>query len=201
MSRTKAPFTIAGVLLIGAAATLAFTQPEKAPADKPPEAAAAEGDATNPGSIHAKLMKLAGSWETATTFEMAGQPATKSKGAVSIAEALDGRFVQETGSGEMEGMPVKDFKMWGYNGGSKKYEAVWTWTLSTGFLYLNGESKDGGKTIQWKAWFDNESGEREDFEATTTFTDDDHFSTKLYGGKLPVGSAGPVMLTEYSRKK
>lgn len=154
-----------------------------------------------PGPQHERLLKLAGDWTVETTMEMAGAPAEKSSGTATLKPALDGRFMQETGAGESMGMPASHFKMWGYNNGSKKYEAVWAWTLGTGMLYMNGESKDDGKTIEWKAWFDNESGVREELKATTTHTDADHFSVKLYGGKMPDGSPGPVMTANYTRKK
>lgn len=210
MPRLKAPFAIAGVLLMSGAAALALTQPETAKSQPAPDKPKPEGTvdpeaapdaAINPGPVHEKLMKLAGSWETSTSMEMQGIPPSKTAGTVTINASLDGRFLQESGAGEMMGVPTKDFKMWGYNGASKKYEGIWAWTMSTGFLYLKGNSTDNGKTVDWDAWFDNESGEREELKVRTMFVDEDHFTVKLFAGTMPDGSPGPVMVTEYSRRK
>ena len=202
------------VLLAGAAAVSfvalaqdkpAATKPVASAAGKAGEAVPPEMEemmkAMRPGPQHERLMKLAGDWTVETTMEMPGTPPEKSSGTATLKPALDGRFIHETGAGQSMGMPTQHFKVWGYNNGSKKYEAVWSWTLGTGMLYMNGESKDDGKTIEWKAWYDNESGVREEFKATTTHTDADHFSVKLHGGKMPDGSPGPVMIANYTRKK
>jgi hypothetical protein len=182
----------------------ATTRPDtsKGAVAKAADAEAAALAAMMPGPAHARMARLAGDWSIETSMSMpgGGEP-TKSAGTASIAMALDGRFVHETGVGEMMGMPVHSFKQWGYNVGSKKYEGVWSWTLSTGLLQLAGESKDDGKTIEWRAGYDNEFGKREEFNVTMTFADDDHFTVKIHGGKMPDGSPGPVMEAKYSRKK
>ena len=168
---------------------------------KNPQEMEAAMKAMMPGPIHARLNKLAGDWETLTRVEVAGQPPSETRGTATIKSALEGRFLHETGSGEMMGMPAQHFKMWGYNNGSKRFEATWTWTLSTGFLHMEGETRDDARTINWKAWFDNETGLREEFKALTTITDDDHFSTRIYGGKMPDGSPAPTMNITYTRHK
>lgn len=231
MIRTSISLRTGAVLVLTlslTAAAIALTQPEKPsqppkpatpPAAKPDapqpakpdpaKGAAPKNDADeaaamasmNPGPVNEKLQKLAGQWDTVTRLEMAGRDPAESKGAETIAGALGGRFLQETGTGQMAGMPTQSFKMWGYNNGSRKYEAVWSWTMSTGFLHMAGESKDDGKTIDWKAWFDNEIGVREEFKCLTTFTDADHFTVKIYGGTMPDGDPAPTMTTIYSRKK
>ncbi|MFO0839342.1 MAG: DUF1579 family protein [Phycisphaerae bacterium] len=181
-----------------------ITKPEGKPEGKetPPtgeEAAAMQ--AAMPGPMNERMMKFAGEWSVETTMEMGEQPPSKSSGTYKISTALGGRFVQETGVGEFMGGPVNSFKMWGYNNGSHKFEAVWAWTMATGFLHMSGESKDDGKSIDWQCWYDNESGAREEFKAKHTFADDDHFTVKLYGGKMPDGSPGPTMTSTYTRKK
>jgi hypothetical protein len=213
---------MAGVLVavVGAAAVLAQStgskpQPEPKPAqriDQPPkdrgkmppemEEHMKEAQATMmPGPEHAQLQKLAGDWTVATTMEGAGMPKSESSGSATIKSALGGRFVQEIGSGEMMEQKAEHFKMWGYNNGTKKYEAVWAWTLSTSLLHMLGDSADGGKTIAWNAWYEDKPGHREEFKAKTTMKDDDHFTVEVFGGKMPDGSPGPTMTSTYSRKK
>ena len=101
----------------------------------------------------------------------------------------------------MMGMPFKSAKLIGYNKGSKKYEAVWTYTLGTGMMMMNGTSDDDGKTIKYTASFDNEVGAKETLNATSRFLDDDHFTVVLDCGKTPDGSPGPTMEATYTRTK
>jgi hypothetical protein len=154
-----------------------------------------------PGPEHVRLQKLAGDWTTETTMEGMPQPVPKTAGTEKISSSLGGRFLHEQGTGEMMGMPMESFKVWGYNNGSHKYEATWTWTMSTSLLHMTGESKDGGKTIDWQAWFEGAGGKREEFKCQHAFTDDDHFTVKMYGGKMPDGTPGPTMTSVYTRKK
>ena len=74
-------------------------------------------------------------------------------------------------------------------------------TLSTGLLHMDGESKDDGRTIEWNAWYDDETGKRAEFKVKTAIADDDHFTHTMFGGKLADGSPGPTMTASYSRKK
>lgn len=217
---TRCPASLAIVISLGlvGAAAIGFTQPEKAkPSDKPAAAkqpekpAAPKGDkpAADPGDMHQqeepgpvnqRLSKLAGSWETSTKMEMQGMPPMDSKGSTTITSELGGRSLHEKGHGEFQGQTMHDFKMWCYNTNSKKYEAVWSWTMSNGYLYMTGESKDDGKTIDWKAHFAGDKG-HEEFKALTTLTDNDHFTVKMFGGKMADGSQGPDMTITYTRKK
>lgn len=181
-------------------------QPERPAAPKATEPAkaadeaAAEGD-DQPGPAHARLMKLAGNWKVTVKLEMDGIPPMESTGSMKVSAELGGRFLHERGGSEAAGQQTEEFKMWGYNNASKKYEGVWTWTLATGLLHLTGESKDDGKTIDWEAWYYNRSGNKEEFKVQHAFTDDDHFSVKLFGGKLQDGTPGPTMNISYARNK
>jgi hypothetical protein len=207
---TRCPASVVALISLGlvGAAAIGLAQPEKQP-EKPaakapqPDKPAAGHDMDKPdepGAINLRLQKLAGNWQTATKMEMDGQPPMESKGTSTISGAMGGRSLHENGKGDFMGQPATDFKMWCYNTGSKKFEAVWSWTMSTGYLYMSGESKDEGKTIDWKAWYDGDSG-REEFKALTTIASDDQFTVKLYGGKMPDGSPGPTMHITYTRSK
>jgi hypothetical protein len=152
------------------------------------------------GPEHAQLAKLAGDWTVATTMEM-GTMKMKSSGTASFKAALGGRFLHQTETGEMQGQKTETFKVWGYNSDSHKFESVWTWTMNNSLLHLTGDSTDGGKTIDWAVWYQKSPTEKEEFKATTTMPDTDHFTVKLFGGKMPDGSPGPVMTSTYTRKK
>src|SRR5258708_1110896 len=103
------------VLLSAATVALGFIQPSKptAPAKpthpstpKPPDGTPAgmpDRDdhmkamiaAAAPGPIHAKLAKLAGNWDEATSFQMPGGEPQKTTGSLTIKSELGGRFLHE----------------------------------------------------------------------------------------------------------
>ena len=205
-------------LLLGLAT--AFAQEKKDPA-KPP-AKPAPGAATKPaggppgettpemqaamqamlpGPAHEKLAKLAGDWTSKSTLSFPGAQAEATEGTSKIMVVMDGRFIQQEDTGTMMGTPFKSAHLMGYNNGSKKYEAVWTYTLGTSMLMMTGTSDDDGRTIKCSAAFENEIGATEKLNVTYNFADADHFTVILDGGKMPDGSPGPVMEMVYTRKK
>jgi hypothetical protein len=219
LMRTMIALTL-GIGLLQAS-TIAFSQekkePPKAEAGKPsagaetkpaggpqgemsPEMQAAM-QAMMPGPAHQKLAKLAGDWTTKTKLSGHGVPPEETEGTAKITVVMGGRFVHEEASGITMGMPFTSAKLMGYNNGSKKYEAVWTYTLGTNMMTMTGTSDDEGKTIKCNATFENEIGVKETFNITYKIADDDHFTVVFDGGKMPDGSPGPTMETSYTRKK
>ncbi|MCH8808058.1 MAG: DUF1579 domain-containing protein [Planctomycetes bacterium] len=154
-----------------------------------------------PGPAHAKLGKLVGEWTTKSKLTVAGAPPEETEGKSKFLTVLGGRFLHEEHQGTMMGMPLQSARLVGYNNGSKKYEAVWTYTLGTSMMIMTGTSDDDGKTIKFDAVWDNEIGLRETIKIIYTFVDDDHFTITMGEGKMPDGSAGPEMEITYTRKK
>ncbi len=154
-----------------------------------------------PGPAHEKLGKLVGEWTTKSKLTAAGAPAEETEGKSKFLTVLGGRFLHEEHQGTMMGMPLQSAKLVGYNNGSKKYEAVWTYTLGTGMMTMTGASDDNGKTIKFDAAWDNAIGMRETIKIIYTFVDDDNFTITMGGGKMPDGSDGPEMEMTYTRKK
>jgi hypothetical protein len=176
-------------------------QPGGVPAGEMTPEMKAAMEAMLPGPAHEKLAKLAGEWTTRSKLAVPGQPPEETEGTSKIAVVMDGRFIHQEDSGTMMGMPVKSAKLMGFNNGSKKYEAVWTYSLGTNMMTMTGTSDDGGKTIKCSASFDNEMGVKETLNVTYKLSDDDHFTVVLDGGKMPDGTPGPTMETTYTRKK
>jgi hypothetical protein len=154
-----------------------------------------------PGEAHGKFAKLAGEWTTKSKLAMAGAPSEETDGESKFVVVLGGRFLHEEHQGTMMGEPFQSAKLLGYNNGSKKYEAVWTYTMGTGMMTMTGASDDGGKTIKFDAVWDNEIGVREKITVKYTFADDDHFVIWMGGGEMPDGSPGTEMELTYTRKK
>jgi len=67
-------------------------------------------------------------------------------------------------------------------------------------MNLTGTSKDDGKTVNFAANFNDDSGAKQGFDVATRQLDDNHFVVGLYA-KNPDGSRGPAFETTYTRKK
>ena len=90
--------------------------------------------------------------------------------------------------------------MLGYNNASKRYEAVWTYTMSTAIMTMNGTSPDGGKTINFNASWDEEGGAKRSLQVSMRLIDDDHFVVELTD-RAADGKQSAVLVTTYSRKE
>ena len=156
-------------------------------------------EAATPGPIHARLMKLAGEYTVEMKFF--AQPGTEpevSTGTATLKPILGGRFLQEENSGESFEQAYSGERIYGYNKGSKQYEAIWIYTGSTALLVLNGASDDDGKTVRYSGAFLGPDGKPQELHVTFKQVDDDHFVVRLFGPG-PVDSA-PVVETTYTRK-
>jgi hypothetical protein len=154
-----------------------------------------------PGPRHANLATLAGEYSTLTRVFMApGAPPQESTGDAKLSMMLEGRFLAEDDSGMFFGQPTKSFKMVGYNNATGHYEGIWTYTMSTSIMTLNGTSKDGGRTINFAATYDDQGGVKQKLDIVMLQTDNDHFVVELRG-KQPDGKPGPRLQTTYTRKK
>lgn len=159
------------------------------------------GETGMPGPVHKQLAKRAGEYTTVTKFSMQpGGEVTESKGTAKFTPILDGRFLLEEDAGIFMGQQTKSTKIWGYDNSTKQYESVWMYTGSTGIMRLTGSSTDGGKTVNFIAVFNDDSGQKQTFEAANRQIDDDHFVVGLYA-KGPDGSRGPTFDTTYTRKR
>lgn len=156
---------------------------------------------SEPGPVHKMLAKRAGEYTTVTKFSpQPGTPAVESKGTAKLTAILDGRFLLEEDSGIFLGQPTKGTRIWGFDNATKQYESAWMYSGSTGIMRLTGSSNDGGKTINFLASFNDESGAKQTFDAALRLLDDDSFVVGLYA-RGANGSRGPVFDTTYTRKK
>jgi hypothetical protein len=188
---------MSSVIFLGLMAAGLFVQAGPALAQQGREA---EMRAAQPGPIHKHLAKKVGEYTTQTKFTAPGVATQESHGTAQITSALDGRFLLEENTGTFFGRPIKGMRLLGYNNASKKYEGIWTYTMSTGIMTLAGTSEDDGKTIKLTATYDGPMGEKQTLHVVTRDVDDDHFVVELTA-KNPDGSKGASLETTYSRKK
>lgn len=185
------------VLLLCAGLARAQQNPTTSPV--PGEAMQAMAAAAQPGPMHADLMKRAGDYTTTTTFYAPGTEPQQSTGTARLKSILGGRFLEEENSGDSFGAPYSGLRLYGYNNGSKQYEAIWIYNGSTAFLVLDGGSEDNGKTVRYSGAFLGPNGVRETLRVTVTQQDDDHFVVRLLG--QGPGDTTSTLETVYARVK
>jgi len=157
----------------------------------------AVADAAKPGPMHAQLMKRAGNYTTRTTFSAPGIEPQESTGTATLKSILGGRFLEEENSGKSLGQPSAGLRLYGYNNGSKQYEAIWIYNGSTAFLVLDGTSDDNGKTVRYTGAFLGPDGSRQTLRVIIEQQDADHFVVRLLG-EGP-GDAMSTLATTYTR--
>ena len=171
------------------------TPPSAQPTQEQMEPAVA--DAAKPGPIHAQLMKRAGRYTTTMTFSAPGSELQESAGTATLKPILGGRFLEEENSGESLGQPSAGLRLYGYNNGSKQYEAIWIYNGSTAFLVLDGSSDDSGKTVRYTGAFIGPDGSKQTLRVIVEQQDADHFVVRLLG-EGP-GGATSTLATTYTR--
>lgn len=112
-------------------------------------------EVASPKAEHEMLGKMAGDWECTMKFWMApGAPAQEGKGSCKDVVVTGGRAISSTFTGEMMGMPYEGHGMTGYDNYNKVYWSTWTDNMTTGMMYMEGTSTDGGKTIVFNTTMD-----------------------------------------------
>jgi hypothetical protein len=182
--------TAAALLL---ATALAISQDKKAQTE--------DSKADEPGPVHKALAHWVGEYDTVSKFRgKPGDEPIESKGTAKISTALDGRFLLEENTGTQFGQSYKGLRLIGYNNAKKEYEAVWTYSMSTAIMMLNGTSKDNGKTVDWTASYTDEHATKQTMSVTTRKLDDDRFVVEL-AAQMADGKKGPTVETTYTRRK
>lgn len=156
-------------------------------------------EAAKPGPVQAQLMKRVGSYTTTTELLVPGAEPQKSSGVATLKSILGGRFLEEKNSGDSAGQLYSGLRLYGYNNGSKQYEAIWIYNGSTAFLVLDGATHDGGKTVRYTGAFLGPNGARQTLRVAIEQQDADHFVVRLIG-EGP-GGASATLVTTYTRTK
>lgn len=202
MKRKLRLFGSFAVLILFARGACAQQQGQpNAPAltDAQQEAMQALAEQAQPGPAHAELMKRAGDYTTTETYSAPGVAPQQFAGTAKLKSILGGRFLEEENSGDSPGQPYSGLRLYGYNNGSKQYEAIWIYNGSTAFLVLDGSSGDHGKTVRYTGAFLGPGGGRQIVRVTITQQDADHFSVKLLGEGPD--NATSTLETTYTRVK
>jgi hypothetical protein len=157
--------------------------------------------ASQPGPEHLNLMRLEGDYVTKEKFYLPGATVPReSEGTATLRADMQGRFIVERNNGGYLGEPYSGLRIYGFDNGTKKYEGAWIYTGSTSIMSLEGDSKDGGKTIDYTATFhDDATGKLQTMAVTLKMLDPDHFEVDL-NSTMPDGSSGPRLVSLYTRE-
>lgn len=112
-------------------------------------------DAATPGPMHKALDMLVGKWDATVTMTMGPEGASQeSKATSEFTWILGGRFLEQTFTGEMMGMPFHGRGLFGYDNFNKKYTTVWIDNSTTAVLYATGHADQSGKIITFYGTMD-----------------------------------------------
>jgi hypothetical protein len=163
-------------------------------------AAPAVPEWTQPGPEHKALSEQVGTWGVHGKFwEPGHEKPSESDSTSTITSILDGRYVQEDMKGKIMGMDMHGMGIFGFDRVDKKYTAYWCDSWSTQPMSMTGDSKDGGKTIEYSTTMTNGMTNKTDkYRLIYTRTSADAATVVMYGG--PEGKDKAMELA-YTRKK
>ena len=159
--------------------------------------------AATPGPQHAMLAKMTGVWACTVKYQFdPSQPPQESQSSATFTGLMDGRYVQEVDSGQMNGMPFSGMGLYGFDNVTGKYVSTWIDNMGTGIMTGTGTADASGKVINW---IDTESdpvtGKVTKSRMVTTVIDDDHRTVEMFGVP-PGGKKEMKMMTiDYVRKQ
>lgn len=178
--------------------------------DAPPQMSAAQkammdkmAKAATPGAPHAMLSKMTGEWACAVKYQMdPSQPWQEARTTATITGLMDGRYIQEVDSGQMNGMPFTGLGLYGFDNVSGTYVSSWIDNMGTGIMSSVGTSDASGKVIAWIGTMnDPVTGKPAKSRMVTTVIDDDHHTFEMFGVPPGAKKEMKVMTIDYVRKQ
>jgi Protein of unknown function (DUF1579) len=155
------------------------------------------------GPQHEALKKWAGDWDCTVKYMMdSSQPWQEAKTTANTTTLMDGRYVQETSTGEMMGSPFTGIALYGYDNVIRKYVSTWIDNFGTGIMKSEGSAAASGNAITWVGTMsDPMTGKPAKERMVSTMVDDDHRTLEMYGVPPGAKKEMKMMTIEYSRKK
>ncbi len=137
--------------------------------------------AGTPGAPHKLLASLEGSWITRTMSWMEpGKPPMETTGTCEQKMLLDGRYLQQTYTGNMTGEPFTGINLLGFDNHAKKYVSAWIDSMSSGIYYFEGTADADGKTITQESSYDDPVKGPTTWRSVTRIVDDNTLQYEMY---------------------
>lgn len=124
-------------------APAAAQQPDQVDMKKMMERAAV---LTQPGEHHKPLERFLGTWDTQLRITMGGSSKAE-KGVSTFSWLMEGRWIQQKGTGSMMGMPVENFMIIGYDNFKMSYVTAAVSSMDTALLTAEGDMDPSGKAL------------------------------------------------------
>ena len=142
-------------IAIAAGAAFAFAQGARAQ-EMTPEMMETWAKFSNPGEHHQHFNEMVGTWTHQVTMWMApGAPPMESTATSTSELSMDGRWLEETFSGTMWGMPFEGHNLLGYDNFRNEYVSIWRDNLSTAPMISRGTYDPATKTLTMTASVDD----------------------------------------------
>ncbi len=199
--KTRLALSVVATAILAAAAFAADTPPQTSPAQQAMMDKMAK--AATPGTQHALLTAMAGDWTRTVKLQMdPSKPVQESQSTSSITVLMDGRYIQETISGQWGGMPYRGMGLYGFDNVSGKYVSTLIDNMGTGFMTCVGTADPSGKVIHWDATMnDPVSGRPATSRMVTTVIDDDHHTLEMFSVPPGAKKERKIMTIDYVRKQ
>ncbi len=175
---------LASLLLLPLGVAGAWSQEKKAapagaPSDDPMMAKMMEFG--TPGAAHKVLDMKVGKWTVKGKMMTPGQPATEFTGTGETKWIMDGRFLQDTVTGDFMGMQMQGIGTTGYDNMKKKYVSSWIDNMGTGIYYAEGTYDAATKTFTHMGESpDVMAGKYVKCRSVEKWTDNDHWTAQSY---------------------
>jgi hypothetical protein len=159
-------------------------------------------ESATPGDAHKRMAEMEGQWDTRMTIWMGGPGSEPSisKGAAEFTMIMDGRFLQQTMTGEMMGVPMTGMGFYGYDNFKKKYTTFWIDNTGTATFHSEGVMEKDGKTITYWGKMDEPATGEKDKKVKYVLAkqDESEYIFRIYD-VAKYGENEPVMEIEYTR--
>ncbi|AMV29603.1 hypothetical protein VT84_34735 [Gemmata sp. SH-PL17] len=156
-------------------------------------APAARGqDAPKPGPEHEILKKQEGNWDLVMKFG-----GGESKGTVTYKMDLGGLWLSGALESELFGTKFQGRSLETYDAAKKKYISVWTDSMSTQPMVMEGTYDKDKKTLTLTGEHPGQDGKPAKWKSVTTLTDDNTINFSMFVGD----DKEPMFTIVYKRKK
>ncbi len=144
-----------------------------------------------PGPEHEKMKEMEGTWDT--VMEAGGQ---QTKGKAVYKSVNGGLWLTSDFEGEIAGMKYQGHGLDGYDANKKKYVSIWTDSMNTSPMLMEGEYDAKNKLVVFTG--EMPMGDMKvKVKSTNQLKDKDHMTFKMY----MENSDEPMFTIEYTRRK
>jgi Protein of unknown function (DUF1579) len=149
-----------------------------------------------PGSEHARLKEMVGTWDT--VMEMGGQ---KSKGTATYKSICGGMWIASDFESELGGVPFQGHGMDGYDQLKKKYIGHWFDSMSSTPMTMEGNFDADHKVLTMTGSSPGPDGKPQKFRATNEMKGTSQMTFKMFMVSASNGKEELAFTIEYTRRK